>query len=55
MHPTISEIDTDIFTTAGNPCLNRALFETERRFFENATEETFTESGEDFYMILSKR
>ena len=46
-HPTRSKINTETFTTTGNPCLNIALLETERCFFGNTTEKTFTESSED--------
>ena len=33
MHPKISDTNADDFTTVVDPCLNRALLETERRFF----------------------
>ena len=52
---TRSDFNTDAFATAGNPCLNRSLIETERNFFGSTSEETFTESGEDCDMSLPCR
>ena len=39
----ISDVITDNFTTAGNPCLTRSLLETEQRFFGSSEEENLLE------------
>ena len=55
MHPTRSEAKVESFTLAGKICRKRALLESERRFFNDETEETFAESNTEIEMNLTDR
>ena len=54
-HSKMSHARTDTLTVIGNTCLTKALLETERRFFSNTEEETYSERGKDCDMSLSDR
>ena len=55
MHLTRSEVRVSTFTEAGKICLERALLETERRYFNNETETTFAKINEEIVMNLTNR
>ena len=52
---TRSEVRVATHTVAGKICLERALLETERRYFNDKTEITFAKSDEAIVTNLTKR
>ena len=55
MHPTRSEVKVESFALARKICRKQALLETERRFFNNKTEQTFAERNTEMQMNLTNR
>ena len=53
VHPNRSEVKVESFAVTGKMCRARALLETERRFFNNETKETFVESSTEAEVNLT--